>query len=112
MKKSMKKTVFTFCIALSVFMCNPVFAFAAVCSGAPDGLHHYTKCVDAGAGQLRDGGSHLYQDGYDSQNRPIYKECHYLEYYRYYDHVCTYCGTVQDGGRHEHLLTTFHSVNH
>ena len=59
----MKKTAFTLCIALSIFMCNSVFVLAAVCSGSPDGVHHYTKCADAGAGKLRDGGSHLYLDG-------------------------------------------------
>lgn len=112
MKKSTRKTVFTLCIALAIFMCNSAFVFAAVCNSSPDGVHHYTKCADADAGQLREGGSYLYLDGYDKQNRPIHKECHYLCYYRYCNNVCTFCGTIQEGGLHDHLLMTFHSVDH
>lgn len=112
-KKSMTKTILTLGIALSIFMYNSTFALAAVCNGSSDGVHHFEQHLEESAGHLKTGGTHRYLYGYDSQKKPIYKDdCKLTYYYKYCNIVCRFCGTKQDGTRHDHLSSTMHSVSH
>ena len=112
MTKSMKKTIFALCIALSVFMCNSTFALAAVCNLSPDGVHHFSA-HEQGVRFTVDGGFHEYLYGYDSQNRPIYKnDCKITYNNSYCNYVCKHCYIKQDNGQHTHSGSTSHSISH
>lgn len=116
MKKSMKKTAFALCVALSVFMCNSAPAFASariICNGSPDHYHHFSKCQLEKDGYSKDGGTHSYLYGFDINNNPVYKnDCRITMRYQYCNYVCAYCNTKQDGARHEHHVLDTHSVVH
>ncbi len=113
MKKSMIKTVFSLCIALSIFIYNPVFAFAAVCNNAPDGVHHFERHRRESGEFRREGETHTYLYGYDVRNNPIYRsDCKIFYYDQYCNFVCEYCGTTQGGTRHTHTNQVVHSVDH
>lgn len=113
MKKSMRKTAFALCIALSVFMCKPTLAFAAVCVNAPDKVHHFSSHRRDGGEYSQTGGFHSYLYGYTAKGQPIYKnDCRLTHVYAYCSNACTYCGTKQDNTRHTHLARTTHSINH
>ncbi len=111
MKKTVVKTICTLGVALSVFMCNSTFSFAAVCSGAPDGVHHFDSHSEEGSGYEQDGGHHGHLYGYDSQGKPLFRDCVITYEYKYCSYTCKYCGTKQSGSRHDHLVGTKHSVN-
>lgn len=115
MKKSGAKTIFAFCIALTLFMSHSTLAFAAICDNAPgpDKVHHFDICVREGTGFVRDGGTHTYLYGYDAQHNPIYRsDCRLVYRYENCNHHCRYCGLKQDGDRHYHLESTTHSIDH
>lgn len=112
MKKSVAKTISALCIALSVFMLNSTFAFAAVCNDAPDGVHHFTSHKWEST-YTEDAGTHRYLYGYDSQHNPIYyDDCRQTDYYWNCIYKCKYCGTEQDGSSHTHYVLTKHSISH
>ncbi len=73
MKKSMRKTAFALCVALSVFMCKPAFAFAAVCGPSPDKVHHFDAHQRESGEFGQTGGYHSYLYGYSAQGQPLYK---------------------------------------
>lgn len=111
--KSMKKTIFAFCIAMSVFMYNSTYSFAAICNQAPDKVHHFESHAPENAGVVRLGSTHMYLYGYDSEHNAIYKnDCRLMYYYRYCNFACKYCDIKQDDSRHEHYTSFSHSVNH
>ena len=113
MKKTMKRTVTALCVALAVFVCDSSLAFAAVCSKAPDGVHHFSVHRRAGAGYSVDGGTHRYLYGFDVNNNPIYKDnCSLTMGYEYCNMQCRYCTTYQENSQHEHYTSTRHSINH
>lgn len=66
-KKSVTKTIFAICFALSIFIGNSSFAFAAICDRAPDGVHHFEAHMQENEGILRHLGPHKYVYGYDAQ---------------------------------------------
>ena len=112
MKKSMRKTAFALCVALSVFMCKPAFAFAAACRPSPDGVHHFDGHIRESGEFGRDGGSHSYLYGYTAEKKPIYKNCRLTLIYRYCNNACIYCMTKLDNSRHTHQDEIRHSDNH
>ena len=59
----------------------------------------------------QDGGHHGYLYGYDSQGKPLFRDCVITYEYKYCSYTCKYCGTKQSGSRHDHLVGTKHSVN-
>lgn len=112
MKRSMKKTVFALCTALMIFMCNSTSAFAAICDGAPDGVHHFNFCFREKSVKISSE-KHRYVYGYDVNNWPLYNyDCTVTYYHQYCIYLCQYCGTKQEGSQHTHLISTVHSVNH
>ena len=112
-KKSVTKTIFAICFALSIFIGNSSSAFVAICDRAPDGVHHFEAHMQENEGILRHLGPHKYVYGYDAQRNPIYKyDCQVTTFSRYCNYVCKHCGTKQDGTRHEHLISTNHSIDH
>lgn len=113
MKKSGAKTIFAFCIALTLFMSHSTLAFAAICDDAPDKVHHFDICIREGTGFVRDGGMHKYLLGYGPQNTPIYSsDCRMTHHYKNCNFYCRYCGLKQEGSRHYHLDSTTHSIDH
>lgn len=108
----MKKTILAVCIALSIFMCSSVSAFAAICSKAPDFVHHFDGHMRGNELFYKDGGTHEYLYGYIG-DQPIYKnDCKMTLVYQYCIKTCKYCGTRLDGSVHGHQTSTMHSINH
>lgn len=109
----MRKTFLAVCIALAMFICNSVSASAAVCSGSPDGVHHFDDhWAPSGAGHNVYGGTHSYLYG-TVGGKEIYKnDCEIWYGYQYCINKCYYCYVTLDGTQHEHLISTSHSVNH
>lgn len=91
-----------------------MFAFAAVCSGAPDGIHHCDAHRRESGEFIRDGGYHSYLWGEDARGEPIYhNDCKLTYYEQYCNFVCRYCGTPQEGIRkHSHTNRIVHSISH
>ena len=113
MKKSMRKTAFALCVALSVFMCKPAFAFAAVCGPSPDKVHHFDAHQRESGEFGQTGGYHSYLYGYSAQGQPLYKnDCRLTFIYKHCNRGCKYCGTKQDNSRHTHQESVRHSIDH
>lgn len=106
----MKKIVLALCLALSVFACSSMVSEAAICSGSPDGLHHYDDHRRANAGYSEDAGTHRHHTGYDSNNQKVYETCYLTDWYEYCERQCHYCQAIQPNSRHTHFVKTQHSV--
>lgn len=108
----MKKIVLTICVVLTALIINSSTALAAVCSGAPDGVHHFSEHVLTGGAHTVKS-THNYIYGYDQNNNPIYKECQKTDYYTWCEYKCAYCSVRNpDANRHTHITYTAHSANH
>lgn len=115
MVKSMTKAIFALGIALSIFVCNPANAFAAVCSDiiCPNGVHDFRGCCQESEGYSCPELTHAYLYGYDHNGEEIYRTCEVTYHYKYCHYVCKYCGLRESmSERHYHLVKITHSVNH
>ena len=108
MMKSMSKTVFALCIAVSIFVCSSMIA-SANCPDRKDGLHCFTKHVGTGEGYT-DYLTHDHLIGYDANGREVYKSCQVTMVYEYYVEKCCYCDETQSGSRKLECEVR-HSVN-
>lgn len=123
-EKRMGKTVLTFCVAVSLFMCSSLSALATmqnvsspaseyVCSKSPDGYHHYSVWRRANAGYSKSAGTHQYISAYDQYDCPIYRDdCELRHVYQYCNYECKYCMRERENSQHEHLIKTTHSIIH
>ena len=112
-KFKMTKSIFVLCIALSIFVCNPATAFAAVCSKSPDEVHHFSKCVGENEGYSSPELTHSYLYAFDNKGNEIYKTCEVTYHYKYCHYVCEYCNTrMSTSERHAHVVAMTHSANH
>lgn len=109
----MKKIFFALCIALSIFMCTSMYASAVICSGAPDGVHHFTGHNTLNSISRKDNGTHRYLYGYDHNGQAIYKEdCRLTLVCSNCLYKCEYCGVLESSKEHQHYLYTEHSIDH
>ena len=109
--KKIYKRISAVVIAVSVFMCASLFAFAAVCPTAPDGVHHFDH-KQVGGESREYQGNHRYLYGYDANGNEIFRDnCQLYSVYVSCVNECKYCN-VQNGGQHRHMIKFEHSIDH
>lgn len=112
MKKRTKKISTTVSIVAATVLLCTITAFAAVCSGSSDGIHHYNSHIVVGEATPRTY-THLYRYGIDNNNQPIYRECEVTDHYSKCKYKCDYCYSINnDAGTHTHFTYATHSVDH
>ena len=107
--KSISKTVFALCIAMSIFVGNSVIA-SAKCPGDKEGLHHFTVHRRTGD-ENNNYQTHMHLIGYDSIGDEVYVPCTLTFHSEYCNMVCKDCGETQPGSRHLEQDPVRHSVN-
>ncbi len=108
----MKKIILALFVSGMIFLSSSSVSLAAVCSGAPDGVHHFDAHRRLYAGYSVDIGTHSYLYGYVNGEAIYRNDCSMKENYEYCDLYCIYCGTTYVAGRHVELTSISHSVRH
>ncbi|MCI9191539.1 MAG: hypothetical protein HFH84_18515 [Lachnospiraceae bacterium] len=101
--KSMSKTIFAVCIALSILVCNSVTASAAKCE-----THSFTKSRPTGEEYYSTEGTHMHLFGTDENGKEYYKACALTYHYKYYVKICEKCHIELDGSRYVKVESISH----
>ena len=107
--KSISKTVFALCIAMSIFVGNSVIA-SAKCPGDKEGLHHFTVHRRTGD-ENNNYQTHMHLIGYDSKGDEVYVPCTLTFHSEYCVRICMDCGAEEPGSLHLEQGPVRHSVN-
>ena len=114
MKKSIKKSILTLCLVITVFVCNVSTCFATgTCPNpnSPDGYHHYTGQKIVGGNVTHS--SHEAMIGYDQYHNPVYVTCYMTQVTDYFVYVCYHCGEENPEGTGGQIVhPTQHSISH
>ena len=112
--KSMSKTIFALCIALSILVCNSATIFAVASNETPNRaghVHIFNECCRENDEYSTPELTHSYLYGVDHNGKEIYKTCVVIYTYQYCHYICSICGESENG-RHTHVISIRHSDNH